>query len=59
MLLDDLSAEVYKDLVIDDLEDLSYLRPCALENIEAKKPRVAKYYNKKVKIKQFSEGDLG
>ena len=29
-----------------------------MENIEAKKPRVAKYYNKKVKIKQFSEGDL-
>ena len=30
-----------------------------MENIEAKKPRVAKYCNKKVKIKQFSEGDLG
>ena len=58
MLLDDLSAEVYKDLVIDDLEDLSYLRLRALENIEANKLGIAKYYNKRVKNKQFSEGDL-
>ena len=57
-LQNDLSAEVYKNLMIDDLEDLSCLQLCALENIEANKLRVAKYYNKKVKIKQFSEGDL-
>ena len=31
---------------------------CALENIEANKLGVAKYYNKKVKSKQFSIGDL-
>ena len=54
----DLSAEVYKDLAIDDLEDLSCLRLRALENSEANKLRVAKYYNKRVKNKQFSEGDL-
>jgi hypothetical protein len=30
----------------------------ALENIEKNKMRVAKYYNKKVKVKQFAEGDL-
>ena len=30
----------------------------ALENIKANKLRVAKYYNKKVKVKQFSERDL-
>ena len=54
----DLSAEVYKNLMIDDLEDLSCLRLRALENIEANKLRVVKYYNKKVKIKQFFEGDL-
>ena len=42
--------------MIDDLEDLSCLRLRALKNIKANKPRVAKYYNKKVKIKQFSEG---
>ena len=54
----DLSVKVYKNLMIDDLEDLSCLRPHALENIKANKLRIAKYYNKKVKIKQFSEGDL-
>ena len=44
--------------MIDDLEDLSCHRLRALENIEANKLRIAKYYNKKVKGKQFSEGDL-
>ena len=44
--------------MIDDLEDLSCFWLRALENIEANKLRVAKYYNKKVKIKQFSEEDL-
>jgi hypothetical protein len=29
-----------------------------LENIEKNKMPVAKYYNKKVKVKQFAEGDL-
>ena len=57
-LQNDLSAEVYKNIMIDDLEDLSCFRLRALENIEANKLRVAKYYNKKVKIKQFFEGDL-
>ena len=57
-LQNDLSAKVYKNLMIDNLEDLSCLRMRALENIEANKLRVAKYYNKKVRVKQFSEGDL-
>ena len=57
MLHNDLSAKVYKNLMIDDLEDLSCLRLRALENIEANKLRVVKYYNKRVKNKQFSEGD--
>ena len=43
---------------MDGLEDLSCLRLRALENIEANKLRVTKYYNKKVKNKQFFEGDL-
>ena len=43
---------------MDGLEDLSCLRLRTLENIEANKLRVAKYYNKKVKNKQFFEGDL-
>ena len=58
MLQNDLTAEVYKNLMMDDLEDLSCLRLCALKNIEANKLRVTKYYNKKVKNKQFFEGDL-
>ena len=58
ILQNDLSAEVYKNLMIDDLEDLSCLRLRALENIEASKMRIANYYNKKVKGKQFFEGDL-
>ena len=47
-LQNDLSAEVYKNLMIDNLEDLSCLRLRALKNIKANKPRVVKYYNKKV-----------
>ena len=43
---------------MDDLEDLSCHRLCALENIEANKLRVARHYNKKVKNKQFYEGEL-
>ena len=50
-LQNDFSAEVYKNLMIDDLEDLSCHRLCALENIEANKLRIARYYNKKVKSK--------
>jgi hypothetical protein len=34
------------------------IRLRALENIEKNKLRVAKYYNKKVKVRQFAEGDL-
>ena len=51
MLQNNLTAEVYKNLMMDGLEDLSCLRLRALENIEANKLRVAKYYNKKVKNK--------
>ena len=38
----DLSAKVFKNLMIDDLEDSSCLRLRALENVEANKLRVAK-----------------
>jgi hypothetical protein len=34
------------------------IRLRSLENIEKNKLRVAKYYNKKVKVKQFAEEDL-
>ena len=42
-LQNDLLAEVYKNLMMDDLEDLSCHRLRALENIEANKLRIAKY----------------
>ena len=49
-LQNDLSAKVYKNLMIDNLEDLSCLRLRALENIEANKLRVLKYYNKRSRL---------
>lgn len=55
---EDLTADDYKILMMDDLEDLNCHRLCALENIEANKLRIAKYYNKKVKFKQFHESEL-
>ena len=51
MLQSDLSAEVYKNLMMDDLEDLSCIWLRALENIESNKLRIVKYYNEKVKSK--------
>jgi hypothetical protein len=39
--------------MMDELEDLHLIRLKAMENIEKNKMRVAKYYNKKVKVKQF------
>jgi hypothetical protein len=54
----DLSFKDYNDLMTDELENLHMIRLRALENIEKNKMRVAKYYNKKVKVKQFAEGDL-
>ena len=41
----DSSAEVYKSFVMDNLEDLNYLRLRALENFEADKLRMARYYD--------------
>jgi len=58
LLQDELKADDYKHLMMDDLEELNSHRLKALENIEANKLRIAKYYNKKVKDKQFNEGDL-
>jgi hypothetical protein len=44
--------------MMDELEDLHMILLKALENIEKNNMRVAKYYNKKVKVRQFAEGDL-
>jgi hypothetical protein len=58
VLQKDLSSKDYSVLMMDELEDLHMIRLRALENIEKNKLWVAKYYNKKVKAKQFAEGDL-
>jgi hypothetical protein len=58
VLQKDLSSKDYSGLMMDELEDLHMIHLKALENIEKNKMRVAKYYNKKVKVKQFAEGDL-
>jgi hypothetical protein len=58
VLQKDLSSKDYSGLMMDELEDLHMIRLKALENIEKNKMRIAKYYNKKVKVKQFAEGDL-
>jgi hypothetical protein len=55
---ENLIAGDYKVLMMDDLEDINCHRLCALENIEANKLRIAKYYDKKVKAKQFHKGEL-
>jgi hypothetical protein len=44
--------------MMDEPEDLHMIRLRALENIEKNKLRVAKYYSKKVKVRQFAEEDL-
>jgi hypothetical protein len=58
MLQDDLKAGEYKHLIMDNLEDLHCHGLRALENIEANKLRIAKYYDKKVRDKQFHARDL-
>ena len=55
---ENLTADDYKVLMLDNPKDLNYHRLCALENIEAHKLRIDRYYNKKVKSKQFHEGEL-
>ena len=42
----------------DGLEDLASHRLNALVNVEANKARVARWYDKKVKVKNFAQGDL-
>ena len=57
-LQDQLAADSYSALMREELEDLAGQRLRALINIEANKARVARWYNKKVKVKEFQEGDL-
>jgi hypothetical protein len=42
----------------DGLEDLASDRLNALINVEANKARAGQWYDKKVKVKTFAQGDL-
>jgi hypothetical protein len=45
-------------LMNDNIEDLTKLRLWSLERIKENKAKVARAYNKKVKLKEFQVGDL-
>jgi hypothetical protein len=54
----DLMTEVYAALMNDNIEDLTELRLWSLEKIKENKTKVARAYNKKVKLKEFQVRDL-
>ena len=56
-LQDKLKADDYSNLMKDELEDMASHCLRALIRIEANKARVARWYNKKVKVKEFTRGD--
>ena len=55
---DKLIANDYRNLMLDNLDNLNFHRLKALENIRANKIRIAKFYNQKVRERIFSEGEL-
>ena len=54
---DQLAADDYDTLMKDELEDLVGHRLRALVSIKENK-RVARWYDKRVKVKEFADGDL-
>jgi len=55
---DQLAADDYATWMNDELDDLVEHRLRALISIEENKKRVARWYDKKVKAKEFTDGDL-
>jgi len=55
---DQLADNDYATLMKDELDDLAEHWLRALISIEQNKMRVAKWYDKKVKVKEFVDGDL-
>jgi len=55
---DQLDADDYATLMKDELDDLAEHRLRALISMEENKKMVAKWYDKKVKAKEFADGDL-
>jgi hypothetical protein len=56
--LNDLTTEEYAALMNDNIEDLTELRLWSLERIKENKAKVARAYNKKVKLKEFQVRDF-
>jgi hypothetical protein len=54
----DLTVGEYHDLMMDNINEVTYTRMMALKEIEKDKLAVAKAYNKKVKTMSFQIGDL-
>jgi hypothetical protein len=54
----ELTAEEYAALMSDNVEDITELRLWSLEKIKENKAKVARAYNKKVKLKEIQVGDL-
>ena len=54
----DLSAEDYYSLRMDNIDDIVDKRVVALRDIEKETLQVEKAYNKKVRLKDFQVGDL-
>jgi len=55
---DQLIADDYTTFMKDELDDLAEHQLRALISIEENKKRVARWYDKKVKTKEFADGDL-
>jgi len=55
---DQLNADDHATLMKDELDDLAGHRMRALISIEENKKGVAKWYDKKVKAKEFADGNL-
>jgi hypothetical protein len=54
----DLTVEQYAALMNDNVDDLTELRLWSLEKIRENKAKVARAYNKKVKLKEFQVRNL-
>jgi hypothetical protein len=54
----DLIAEEYAALMNDNIKDLTEHGLWSLERIKENKAKVARAYNKKIKLKEFQVGDL-
>jgi hypothetical protein len=57
-LQNDLTVKEYVALMNNNIEDLTELRLWSLEKIKENKAKVARVYNKKVKLKEFQVEDL-